>query len=79
MYLSLHEAIADATARLTGVPGVAAVTAGPGAPAGDLKAILAWMKANPAKANFGRRIRSCAFCHERGSNPEFRKCRSERV
>ncbi len=30
-----------------------AVTAGPGAPAGDLKAILAWMKANPGKANVG--------------------------
>ena len=29
-----------------------AVTAGPGAPAGDLKAVLAWMKANPGKANF---------------------------
>ncbi len=29
-----------------------AVTAGPGAPAGDLKAVLAWMKANPAKANY---------------------------
>lgn len=29
-----------------------AVTAGPGAPAGDIKAVLAWMKANPAKANY---------------------------
>ena len=29
-----------------------AVTAGPGAPAGDLKAVLAWMKANPDKANY---------------------------
>ena len=29
-----------------------AVTAGPGAPAGDVKAILAWMKANPDKANY---------------------------
>ena len=29
-----------------------AITAGPGAPAGDIKAILAWMKANPAKANY---------------------------
>jgi len=29
-----------------------AVTAGPGAPAGDLKSVLAWMKANPAKANY---------------------------
>ena len=29
-----------------------AVTAGPTAPAGDVKAILAWMKANPAKANY---------------------------
>ena len=29
-----------------------AVTAGPGAPAGDLKAVMAWMKANPAKANY---------------------------
>jgi tripartite-type tricarboxylate transporter receptor subunit TctC len=29
-----------------------AVTAGPGAPAGDLKAVLAWMKANPTKANY---------------------------
>lgn len=30
-----------------------AITAGPGAPSGDLKAILAWMKANPSKANYG--------------------------
>lgn len=30
-----------------------AVTAGPAAPAGDLKAILAWMKTNPGKANIG--------------------------
>jgi tripartite-type tricarboxylate transporter receptor subunit TctC len=30
-----------------------AVTAGPGAPQGDLKAVLAWMKANPGKANYG--------------------------
>lgn len=29
-----------------------AVTAGPGAPAGDLKAVMAWMKANPGKANY---------------------------
>ena len=29
-----------------------AVTAGPGAPPGDLKAVLAWMKANPARANY---------------------------
>ncbi|MDB5913157.1 MAG: tctC, partial [Ramlibacter sp.] len=29
-----------------------AVTAGPGAPAGDLKSVLAWMKANPGKANY---------------------------
>lgn len=29
-----------------------AVTAGPGAPAGDLKTVLAWMKANPAKASY---------------------------
>lgn len=29
-----------------------AVTVGPGAPQGDLKAVLAWMKANPEKANF---------------------------
>jgi tripartite-type tricarboxylate transporter receptor subunit TctC len=29
-----------------------AITAGPGAPAGDLKAVLAWMKANPNKANY---------------------------
>lgn len=29
-----------------------AITAGPGGPAGDVKAILAWMKANPAKANY---------------------------
>ena len=29
-----------------------AVTAGPAAPAGDIKAILAWMKANPGKANY---------------------------
>jgi tripartite-type tricarboxylate transporter receptor subunit TctC len=29
-----------------------AVTAGPAAPAGDLKAILAWMKDNPGKANY---------------------------
>lgn len=30
-----------------------AVTAGPAAPQGDLKAVLAWMKANPAKASYG--------------------------
>jgi tripartite-type tricarboxylate transporter receptor subunit TctC len=30
-----------------------AVTAGPGAPQGDLKTVLAWMKANPGKANYG--------------------------
>jgi tripartite-type tricarboxylate transporter receptor subunit TctC len=30
-----------------------AITAGPGAPSGDLKTILAWMKANPSKANYG--------------------------
>jgi len=30
-----------------------AITAGPGAPSGDLKSILAWMKANPTKANYG--------------------------
>jgi tripartite-type tricarboxylate transporter receptor subunit TctC len=30
-----------------------AVTVGPAAPAGDLKAVLAWMKANPGKANYG--------------------------
>ena len=30
-----------------------AVTAGPGAPAGGMKEILAWMKDNPGKANFG--------------------------
>ena len=29
-----------------------AVTVGPGAPQGDLKAVLAWMKANPGKANY---------------------------
>jgi tripartite-type tricarboxylate transporter receptor subunit TctC len=29
-----------------------AITAGPAAPAGDLKTILAWMKDNPAKANY---------------------------
>ncbi|HEX2542368.1 MAG TPA: Bug family tripartite tricarboxylate transporter substrate binding protein [Caldimonas sp.] len=29
-----------------------AVTAGPAAPAGDLKAVLAWLKANPGKANY---------------------------
>ncbi len=29
-----------------------AVTAGPGAPAGDVNAVLAWIKANPAKANY---------------------------
>ena len=29
-----------------------AVTAGPAAPSGDLKAVLAWMKANPAKASY---------------------------
>jgi tripartite-type tricarboxylate transporter receptor subunit TctC len=30
-----------------------AITAGPAAPPGDIKAILAWMKANPGKANYG--------------------------
>jgi tripartite-type tricarboxylate transporter receptor subunit TctC len=29
-----------------------AITVGPGAPAGDLKAVLAWMKAKPSKANY---------------------------
>jgi tripartite-type tricarboxylate transporter receptor subunit TctC len=29
-----------------------AVTAGPGAPQGDLKSVLAWMKANPGQANY---------------------------
>jgi tripartite-type tricarboxylate transporter receptor subunit TctC len=29
-----------------------AITAGPGAPPGDLKSVLAWMKANPGKANY---------------------------
>ncbi len=29
-----------------------AVTVGPGAPAGDIKSVLAWMKANPSKANY---------------------------
>ena len=29
-----------------------AVTAGPGAPAGDIKAVMAWLKANPGKANY---------------------------
>ncbi|MGF6349730.1 Bug family tripartite tricarboxylate transporter substrate binding protein [Variovorax sp. W2I14] len=29
-----------------------AITAGPGAPPGDLKTVLAWMKANPGKANY---------------------------
>lgn len=29
-----------------------AVTAGPGAPQGDIKTVLAWMKANPSKANY---------------------------
>src|SRR3954470_1997069 len=29
-----------------------AVTVGPAAPAGDLKSVLAWMKANPSKANY---------------------------
>lgn len=30
-----------------------AVTAGPAAPQGDLKQVLAWMKSNPAKASYG--------------------------
>ena len=29
-----------------------AVTAGPGAPQGDIRAVMAWMKANPSKANY---------------------------
>ncbi len=29
-----------------------ALTVGPGAPAGDIKAVLAWLKANPDKANY---------------------------
>jgi tripartite-type tricarboxylate transporter receptor subunit TctC len=29
-----------------------AVTAGPGAPAGDIKSVMAWMKANPSKAQY---------------------------
>lgn len=30
-----------------------ALTAGPAAPAGDVKAVMAWLKANPDKANYG--------------------------
>jgi len=30
-----------------------AVTAGPAAPQGDIRSVLAWMKANPARANYG--------------------------
>ena len=30
-----------------------AITAGPAAPQGDLKSVLSWMKANPAKATYG--------------------------
>jgi len=30
-----------------------ALTAGPGAPPGDLRALLAWMKVNPSKASYG--------------------------
>ena len=30
-----------------------ALTAGPGAPPGDLRALLAWMRANPGKASYG--------------------------
>lgn len=30
-----------------------AITAGPGAPQGDLKSVLAWMKDNPGKASYG--------------------------
>ncbi|HEX2547614.1 MAG TPA: Bug family tripartite tricarboxylate transporter substrate binding protein [Ramlibacter sp.] len=30
-----------------------AVTAGPAAPQGDLRSVLAWMKANPARASYG--------------------------
>lgn len=30
-----------------------AVTAGPAAPTGDLRAVLNWLKANPARANYG--------------------------
>ena len=30
-----------------------ALTAGPGAPPGDLKALLAWMRINPSKASYG--------------------------
>ncbi len=30
-----------------------AVTAGPAAPAGDLKAVLTWLKSNPERANYG--------------------------
>ena len=29
-----------------------AVTAGPGAPQGEIRAVMAWMKANPSKANY---------------------------
>ena len=29
-----------------------AVTAGPGAPQGDIRTVMAWMKANPSKANY---------------------------
>lgn len=30
-----------------------AVTAGPGAPAGDIRTVMAWLKAHPAQANYG--------------------------
>lgn len=30
-----------------------AVTAGPAAPAGDIRAVMGWLKANPARANYG--------------------------
>ena len=47
-----YDPIKDFTAISRVTPFDFAVTAGPGAPAGDLKAVLAWMKANPAKANY---------------------------
>ncbi len=30
-----------------------AVTAGPGVPAGDIRAVMAWLKSNPERANYG--------------------------
>lgn len=48
-----YDAVKDFTPVARVVTFDFAITAGPAAPAGDIKTILAWMKDNPGKANYG--------------------------